>query len=404
MNAQIFREREIERIVKQKRIALTGNHAVALAVKMARAEVIAAYPITPQTPVVEKLAEYVNNGELDAEYIPVEAEHSAMSAVIGASAMGARTFTETSSQGLGHMYENLPIAVGLRLPIIMGMAVRTYSAPINVWGDYSDVMSMRELGWIIYITQNAQEAFDTIIQAYRVAEDSRVHLPAVVAYDGFWTSHVLQPLDVPEDEEEVIRFAPITRSWVKLDLDNPAQLGAVGTPEWYWEIRWQAVEALRSSIKVIEEVDEEFGRRFGRRYGIVSPYMLEDAEIAIVTYGSVYGLVKKVVNWLRSEGVRAGALKLRVIRPWPGDLIRKYLGNVDKVVVIDRTINHGGPLYGPMATEIAATVQRPVYNVLATIGMRAIDSDMIYEAAMKVYRGLWAPGVPYTIGLRGGYE
>ncbi|MEM0479522.1 MAG: ferredoxin oxidoreductase, partial [Pyrobaculum sp.] len=168
-----------EEVVKQKRIALTGNHAVALAVKMARAEVIAAYPITPQTPVVEKLAEYVNNGELDAEFIPVESEHSAMSAVIGASAMGARTFTETSSQGLAHMYENLPIAVGMRLPIVMGMAVRTYSAPINVWGDYSDVMSMRELGWIIYIAQTAQEAFDTVIQAYRVAEDSRVHLPVV---------------------------------------------------------------------------------------------------------------------------------------------------------------------------------------------------------------------------------
>lgn len=260
-----------ERRVAQRRIALTGNHAVALAVKMAKVEVIAAYPITPQTPAVEKLAEYVNNGELDAEYIPVESEHSAMSAVIGASAMGARTFTETSSQGLFHMYENLPIAVGMRLPIVMGIAARTASAPINVWGDYSDVMSMRELGWIIYIVQNAQEAFDTIIQAYRVAEDSRVHLPVAVAYDGFWTSHVLQPLDVPEDEEEVIRFAPITRSWVKLDVDNPAQLGAVGTPEWYWEVRWQAVEALRESIKVIEEVDSDTASGLAEATGSRSP-------------------------------------------------------------------------------------------------------------------------------------
>jgi len=402
MTAQVVIPRE--RKVAQKRIALTGNHAVALAVKMARAEVIAAYPITPQTPVVEKLAEYVNNGELDAEYIPVESEHSAMSAVIGASATGARTFTETSSQGLFHMYENLPIAVGMRLPIVMGMAVRTPSAPINVWGDYGDVMSMRELGWIIFIAQNAQEAFDTIIQAYRVAEDSRVHLPVAVAYDGFWTSHVLQPLDVPEDEEEVIRFAPITRSWVKLDVDNPAQLGAVGTPEWYWEIRWQAVEALRGSIKVIEEVDSEYGRWFGRSYGLAVPYRLEDAEMAIVTYGSVFGLVKKAVDRLRSEGVRAGALRLRVIRPWPADLLRKLLGHVDKVAVIDRTINHGGPLQGPMAVEVAATLHRPVYNILATIGMRAIDSDMIYEAGWKVYKGLWAPGQTYTLGLRGGYE
>jgi len=394
----------VEKKIAQRRIALTGNHAVALAVKMCRPEVIAAYPITPQTPVVEKLAEYTNNGELDAEFIPVESEHSAMSAVIGASAMGARTFTETSSQGLAHMYENLPIAVGLRLPIVMGMAVRTYSAPINVWGDYSDVMSMRELGWIIYIAQNAQEAFDTVIQAYRVAEDSRVHLPAVVAYDGFWTSHVLQPLDVPEDEEEVMRFAPITRTWVRLDVDNPAQLGAVGTPEWYWEIRWQAVEALRESQKVIEEVDAEFGKWFGRRYGLFHTYRTEDAEFVIVTYGSIYGLVKKVVNRLRQEGVRAGALRLRVIRPWPGEMLKKALDGVDKVFVIDRTINHGAYLQGPMAMEIAATLQRPIYSALATIGMRAVDSDMIYEAAIKVLKGFWAPNQTYTIGLRGGYE
>lgn len=393
-----------EKAVGQRRIALTGNHAVALAVKMARPEVIAAYPITPQTPVVERLAEYVNNGELDAEFIPVESEHSAISAVIGASAMGARTFTETSSQGLGHMYENLPIAVGMRLPIVMGMAVRTYSAPINVWGDYSDVMSMRELGWVIYIAQTAQEAFDTVVQAYRVAEDARVHLPVVVAYDGFWTSHVLQPLDVPTDEEEVLKFAPITRNWVKLDVDNPAQLGAVGTPEWYWEIRWQAVEALRSSIKVVEEVDVEYGKRFGRAYGLATPYMLEDAELAIVTYGSIYGLAKKVANRLRGEGVKAGVLRLRVIRPWPGDLLRKLLANVDKVVVIDRAINHGGPLQGPMAVELGATLHKPIYSVLATIGMRAIDSDMIYEMALKVHKGLWAPDVTYTVGLRGGYD
>ncbi|MFP3212245.1 MAG: transketolase C-terminal domain-containing protein [Thermoproteus sp.] len=393
-----------ERKVAQRRIALTGNHAVALAVKMCRPEVIAAYPITPQTPVVEKLAEYVNNGELDAEYIPVESEHSAMSAAIGASAAGARTFTETSSQGLLYMYENLPIAAALRLPIVMGIASRAISAPINVWGDYSDVMTMRELGWIMYIAQSAQEAFDTVIQAYRVAEDSRVHLPAVVAYDGFWTSHVLQPLDVPEDEEEVIRFAPITRTWVKLDVDHPTGLGAVGTPEWYWEVRWQAVEALRGSLKVIEEADREYGRRFGRSYGFFSTYRTEDAEMVIVTYGSVYGLAKKAVDRLRGEGVRAGALRLRVIRPWPGDQLRKALEGVDRVMVIDRAINHGAYLQGPMAVEVAATVQRPVYSALATIGMRAIDSDMIYEAALKVWKGLWAPNQTYTIGLRGGYE
>ncbi|MBP1449176.1 MAG: ferredoxin oxidoreductase, partial [Thermoproteus sp.] len=299
---------------KQRRIALTGNHAAALAAKMAKVEVIAAYPITPQTPVVERLAEYVNNGELDAEFIPVEGEHSALSAVVGASAAGARVFTATSSQGLGFMYEILPIAVGLRLPIVMAIATRAYSAPINVWGDHSDVMSMRELGWIIYMASNVQEVFDTVIQAYKVAEDRRVHLPAVVAYDGFWISHVLQPLEVPEDEELVMKYAPITRSWRVLDVDSPASVGAVGTPEWYFEIRWQAYKALEESLEVIEGADEEYGKLFGRSYGLGSAYMAEDADVAILTYGAIYGTARRAVDELRRRGIRAGAVKLRLLR------------------------------------------------------------------------------------------
>ncbi|CCC80888.1 transketolase C-terminal domain-containing protein [Thermoproteus tenax] len=386
--------------VKQRRIALTGNHAVALAAKMAKVEVIAAYPITPQTPAVERLAEFVNNGELDAEYIPVEGEHSALSAVLGASAAGARVFTATSSQGLGFMYEILPIAVGLRLPIVMGIATRAYSAPINVWGDYSDVMSMRELGWIIYMVSNVQEAFDTTIQAYRVGEDSSVHLPVVVAYDGFWISHVLQPLDVPEDEEAVIKYAPITRTWKKLDVDNPASLGAVGTPEWYFEIRYAAYKALEESIKVVEQADIEYGKMFGRSYGFGSTYRLEDADVAIVTYGSIYGLAKMAADALRQQGIRAGAMKLRLLRPWPTDFIKRSLEGVEKVFVVDRAFNHGG-LVGPVATEVAATLARPVYNAYATIGMRATDSRAIAAAAERVAKGEVQPMRPFNIGLRG---
>ncbi len=386
--------------VRQKRIALTGNHAVALAAKMARVEVIAAYPITPQTPAVERLAEFVNNGELDAEYIPVEGEHSALSAVVGASAMGARVFTATSSQGLGFMYEILPIAVGLRLPVVMGIATRAYSAPINVWGDYSDVMSMRELGWIIYMVSNVQEAFDTTIQAFRVGEDPSVHLPVAVAYDGFWISHVLQPLEVPEDEEDVMRYAPITRSWRKLDVDNPASLGAVGTPEWYFEIRYAAYKALEDSIKVVLEADALYGKMFGRSYGLGSGYKLEDADVAIVTYGSIYGLARKAVDALRAEGIRAGALKIRLLRPWPADFLRRRLDGVDKVVVVDRAFNHGG-LVGPVATELAATLARPIYSAYATIGMRATDSAALKKAAERVAKGEVEPMRPFNIGLRG---
>jgi pyruvate ferredoxin oxidoreductase alpha subunit len=385
---------------RQRRIALTGNHAVALAAKMARVEVVAAYPITPQTPAVEKLAEYVNNGELDAEYIPVEGEHSALSAVVGASAMGARVFTATSSQGLGFMYEILPIAVGLRLPIVMGIATRAYSAPINVWGDYSDVMSMRELGWIIYMVSNVQEAFDTVIQAYRVGEDPSVHLPVAVAYDGFWISHVLQPLEVPEDEEDVMRYAPITRSWKKLDVDSPASLGAVGTPEWYFEMRYAAYKALEDSIKAVAEADAQYGRLFGRSYGFGSAYKLEDADVAIVTYGSIYGLARRAADALRAEGIRAGALKIRLLRPWPADFLRKSLDGVEKVLVVDRAFNHGGIL-GPVATELAATLTRPVYNAYATIGMRATDSTALRKAAERVAKGEAEPMRPFYIGLRG---
>ncbi|MFB6491099.1 MAG: transketolase C-terminal domain-containing protein [Thermoproteus sp. AZ2] len=392
---------ELQTAVKQRRIALTGNHAVALAAKMAKVEVVAAYPITPQTPAVERLAEFVNNGELDAEFIPVEGEHSALSAVVGASAAGARVFTATSSQGLGFMYEILPIAVGLRLPIVMGVATRAYSAPINVWGDHSDIMSMRELGWIIYLVSNVQEAFDTVIQAYRVAEDPAVHLPAAVAYDGFWISHTLQPLEVPEDEEAVLKYAPITRSWRQLDVDRPASVGAVGTPEWYFEIRWQAYKALEDSVKVVEAADREYGKLFGRSYGFGSTYRAEDADLIILTYGSIYGVVKKAVDALRERGVRAGAAKLRVLRPWPRDFIRRALGGAGKVLVIDRALNHGG-VAGPVATEVAATLAEPVYTAYATIGMRTIDSRGVARAAERVLSGEVRAMEPFTIGLRGG--
>jgi len=199
----------------------------------------------------------------------------------------------------------------------------------------------------------------------------------------------------------VLKFAPITRDWAKIKVDEPASLGAVGTPEWYYEIRYGVVNALKNSIEVIEEVHRDFERWFGRRYGFVETYMVDDADTVIVTYGALHGVVLNVVNRLRKEGHRVGALRLRVIRPWPMHVINKELSHVDKIVVIDRAFNHGGPMAGPMATEIAASLGKPVYPMLATIGMRAVDSDQIEHAVRHVIENRWRPWKPFYIGLRG---
>lgn len=365
-------------------LALTSNYAAAYAVKAADVDVVAVYPITPQTTIVEKIAEFVDDGELNAELIHVESEHSAMSAVVGAAAAGARVFTATSSQGLELMHEVLHIASGLRLPVVMAVPARALSAPISIHGDYSDVMNTRDTGWITYIASSAQEVYDTIIQAYKVAET--VLLPAMVAYDGFLMSHTTEPVEL-NDEGEVRRFLPRKDRPNVLRPEKPITMGAFAMPDYYYEIKYQVQEALQSSLKVIEEVDQEYGRTFGRSYGIVQTYKMEDADYAIVAYGGAsFGNAREAVDMARERGVRAGAIRLRVFRPFPADYLAKLLAGVKAFAVVDRAIAFGGPAGGPVFTEVAAAlwmrgIDTPGLSIIHGVGQRS----MYVEDFVKIF-------------------
>jgi pyruvate/2-oxoacid:ferredoxin oxidoreductase alpha subunit len=397
----------LEGYVKQVRVMLNSNYAVAYAVRDVDVDVIAAYPITPQTGVVEKLAEMIANGELDAEIIHVESEHSALSAIIGASAAGARVFTATSSQGLEYMHEVLHIASGMRLPLVMSVATRALSAPINIWCDYSDLMNVRDSSWITFIASTAQEVYDTIVEAYMVAEDPRILLPVIVAYDGFWMSHTYEPLYVAEDKSYVRTLVP-RRDRVKLDPQKPVTMGALVGPDWYYEIKYQQVAAMNEAYKVIREYDRVIGRAFGRFYEPVETYRMDDAEIAILTYGGIYGSLMEAVDRLRGEGYKVGAIRLRLWRPFPVDDIVRVARGVSKLLVVDRAISYGASIAGPVALEVIASLHRvgldlDVVSYVAGIGGRPVtesDFEGMFKLALKLGRRAREIGTIYW-GVRG---
>ncbi|MEM4475259.1 MAG: ferredoxin oxidoreductase, partial [Fervidicoccaceae archaeon] len=256
----------------------TANEAAAEAVKDVDVDVVAIYPITPQTTVVEKIAEFVANGDLDAELIYVESEHSAMSALIGASACGARAFTSTSSQGLIYMHEVLHIASGMRLPLVMCVAMRALSAPISIWNDHSDLMSVRDSGWVIYVASSAQEVYDTTVMAYRLAEDPEVLLPVMVAYDGFIASHTAEPFE-PAGRERALELSPKRRTWSRLDPDSPITMGTITSPEYYYEFKYQQVVAMEKALEKARELERAAQRVLGRSYGLIETYKIEDADV-----------------------------------------------------------------------------------------------------------------------------
>ncbi|MEM2007633.1 MAG: ferredoxin oxidoreductase [Ignisphaera sp.] len=380
-----------------ERIPLTSNYAAAYAAKDADVDVVAAYPITPQTPVVEKVAEFIANGELNAEMIHVESEHSALSACIGASATGARTFTATSSQGLELMHEMLYIASGMRLPIVMAIAARALSAPINIWCDYSDMFATRDSSWITMIASTAQEVYDSIIQAYKVAENPEVLLPAMVVYDGFIMSHTYEPVNVAKDRAPILEYIPKNYSRPRLDPENPITFGAIADPNWYYEFKYQQVVAMRNAYEVLRKADEEFDKRFGRSYGFVETYRIDDAETAIVTYGGLYGTVREVVDILREKGAKVGGIKIRVFRPFPHKELVDSVKNVKHLIVLDRAISFGGALEGPMAMEILTTLRLrsidvDLYNYIVGIGQRSVtELDIIniyYHASKLIEKGV----------------
>ena len=385
--------------VKWKRLPLSSNYAVAYAVKDSDVDVVAAYPITPQTTVVEKISEFIANGELDAEMIHVESEHSALSAVVGASAAGARAFTATASQGLELMHEVLHIASGLRLPIVMTIATRALSAPISIWNDYSDLMNTRDTSWVTLIASTAQEVYDTVIQAFRIAEDPDVLLPVMVAYDGYIMSHTYEPVLVPEDNAPILEYAPKNYNRLRLDPERPISIGTLAGPEWYYEFKYQQVVAMKRALEKAREADREYGRRFGRSYGLVESAYTEDAEVVLLAYGGLYGTVLEAVEDMRSKGLRVGAVRLRLWRPFPAEDLHKAVGSAKMVVVLDKAISYGARIAGPVAMEVMTSYYGDpdapsVLSVIVGIGQRTVTERTIREITEYAFRLLDRGRVP----------
>lgn len=328
--------------------------AISEVVKLANADVIAAYPITPQTHIVEHLAELVANGELDAAYIPVESEHSAMSACLGAAAVGARTFTATASQGLALMHEVLYIASAMRFPIVMAVANRALAAPLSVWGDHSDLMMVRDTGWIQIVVENGQEAIDNFICAFRIAEDKRVLLPVMVHLDGFHLTHVVEPLILPE-QSEVDNFLPAIDYPLPLDPSKPVAMGDFAPPFIFTEAKWAQQMNLTNSKDVILECWKDFGNEFKRHYAPVEKYHSEGAKVLLMTMGSFSETAMVAVDKMRSEGKDVGLVRLRLWRPFPFAELRRAVGDAEVLIVLDRALSLGGPA-GPLCSEIKAAL------------------------------------------------
>ncbi len=337
-----------------KRVGMEVSLAIAEAAKLANTDVVAAYPITPQTHIVEHLAELVANGELDAEYIPVESEHSVMSACLGASAVGARTFTATAGQGLELMHEVLYIASSMRLPVVMAVANRALSAPLSVWGDHSDVMAVRDTGWIQIFVENGQEAVDNVLCAFRIAEDQRVLLPVMVHLDGFHLSHMIEPILLPEPSE-VDQFIPPYEHPFPLDPAKPVTMGDFAPPIIYSEVKWAQEANLRASKEVILQCWNEFGRLFHRNYSPVESYHSEDANVLLLTMGSFSETAAMAIDKLRTEGKSVGLVRLRLWRPFPFEELRQAVKNAEILIVLDRALSFGGP-GGPVCSEIRSAL------------------------------------------------
>jgi len=363
---------------------MTGNHAVARAVRLCRTPLIAAYPITPQTPIYEKLSEWEASGELKGIMMRTESEHSAMASCIAASLTGVRTFTATSSQGIALMHEMLHFAAGCRVPVVMANVNRLLAAPWGFWADQLDSLSQRDTGWIQFYCENGQESLDTVIQAYKIAE--QVYLPAMISLEAFFVSHFMEPVDIP-DQEQVDRFLPPLDLPHRFDIDKPGYLVPVVPPELYRKYKHMAQTSMNSAKEIATRVDNEFREEFGRGYGIIEPVMLEDAEIVIVTAGSITSTARVAIKALREKGSRVGLLKLRLFRPFPVEAIQQALIGKKKIGVIDRNISLGGG--GIFCQELrAALVHSPdhplIFSYIAGIGGTDVNPEVIEKIALDV--------------------
>ena len=371
----------------------TANHIAGYAARAARVKVVAAYPITPQTTVVEKIADFVEKGQMNAEYIRVESEHSAMVACIGAAATGVRTFTATSAHGLALMHETLHWASGSRLPIVMAVVNRAMGAPWSIWSDFSDSLSQRDTGWFQFYCASNQEVFDTIIQAYKLCEDERIFLPAMVCLEGFILSHTYMPVKIP-DQEAIDNFLPEYKSGWLLDVDKPLTHAALVSPEWYMEFRYMIQEAMDNAKRLIPEIDKEYGKRFSIEHGgLIEKYRCEDADLILTSMGTIGTESKLAVDELRKEGLKVGSARVRVFRPFPTEEIVKLAKNAQMLATIDRHISFG--MEGFLASEIKASLYSQedpplVTGYIAGLGGRDVTFGTIQKIAKKSLKAMQA--------------
>ncbi|MFH1489945.1 MAG: pyruvate ferredoxin oxidoreductase [Pseudomonadota bacterium] len=391
-----------------RKMMLTGNSAAAYGAKLARAEVIPVYPITPQTTAMEKIIELIRDGELDAEYLPMESEHSVMAAAIAAEATGARVFTASSSQGIAYMHENLFVASGLRLPIVAALVNRCIGPPISIFPDHSDSLDQRDTGWIQIYVEDAQEVVDTIIQGYRVAEHMDVLLPVFVCYEGLIISHFLEPVELPE-QGLVDEFLPTyDPRHVLLSPKKVMHLSVAVNDHYFMEYRYQQQEAMENARTVISRVDEEFGETFGRSYGgLFQSYRMDDAEVAVVSMGSLSGLVRMAVDELRNEAVPIGGLKLRVFRPFPSQELQERTRGLKLLIVFDRdaSIGMGGILFAEIAAALYPLETRtPIASYIIGLGGRTVTlkdlKALIRKAIVQSDKGA-LDGASRWVGVRG---
>lgn len=360
---------------------VTGNYSAAWGAKLCRPELIAAYPITPQTLIVEHLADFVNEGSLDAEYMRVESEHSAMSACIAAEGAGVRTFTATSSQGLALMHETLYVASGVHLPVVMAVVNRSLSSPLGIWAEHNDTMPERDAGWLQMYVENNQEILDMIIQAYSIAEHREVRLPLMVCLDGFILSHTMEPVELP-NQSEVDEFLPAyDSSFAHMSPEDPMIVGTASPPDYIMESRYQTDASMLNARRIIAEVDASFAKRFGRSYhGLLEEYMTEDAETVLVTLGTITSTARDVVNELRSQGQRVGLVKLRFFRPFPVEELRSLSSRTGAIGFCDRAVSygHGGPTYIEGKSALYGHSNIPILSFLTGLGGRDVTRDDIH--------------------------
>jgi len=388
-----------------KIMGLSGNEAVAHAMRQINPDVVAVYPITPQTELMHQFAEFHADGLVKTELVLTESEHSAMSATVGAAAAGARSMTATSANGLALMWEIVYIAASLRLPIVMPVVNRALSGPINIHCDHSDSMGARDSGWIQIFSENCQEAYDNAIMAIKISENKNILLPTMITLDGFILSHTLERVELLEDDQITKFVGDYKAEHSLLDVEHPVTFGPLDLQDYYFEHKRQQIEAMKHVLPVIEQVSKEYAKLSDREYGLIENYRVDDAERVIMLMGSAVGTAKDVVDDLRNEGEKVGLIKIRVYRPFPYDAIREALKKVKAVAVLDRAVSFG-TFGGPVYTDVLATlygngISLPVANYIYGLGGRDVDKAQIRLAFDNLKEVVATRKVKHELGYLG---